>query len=239
MIANSNIIANDMGITVTFGYPTNASFLSNVTVIYCDIYSNKEHGLIAVDLSGRNTNVTAKYNWWGSVDGPEYKKDGDPYNPEEVYGNVIFKPWLIRPDFKIYVSPSSQTINPGESATYVITISSFGGFSSTISLSLIDLPENTSYTLNPVSLTLLANGSAQSTLTISTEPTIEPGTYTLTIIATGGGKTHEIRVTLHVKTSGLETFFTIPKEYIIVGMVGAIGFTALIIVIKRKLFPKA
>lgn len=67
----------------------------------------------------------------------------------------------------------------------MITISSFGGFSSIISLSLIDLPENTSYTLNPVSLTLLANGSVQSTLTISTEPTIEPGTYTLTIIATG------------------------------------------------------
>lgn len=60
VIANSNIIANDMGITVTFGYPTNAYFLSNVTVIYCDIYSNKEHGLIVVDLSGRNTNVTAK-----------------------------------------------------------------------------------------------------------------------------------------------------------------------------------
>ena len=58
-------------------------------VHFCDIFSNGKHGLYN---SGPTVNAT--YCWWGSPKGPEYKAEGDPDNPEEVYGDVLYKPWL-------------------------------------------------------------------------------------------------------------------------------------------------
>jgi len=46
--------------------------------------------------------VGATYCWWGSPDGPEYKDEGDPDDPEEVYsvsgaGYLLYEPWLEEP----------------------------------------------------------------------------------------------------------------------------------------------
>ena len=71
---------------------------SNITVHYCDIYSNRAHGLYNY---GKYV-VNASYCWWGSSDGPEYKKRGDPDDPEEVYSYhgleyLLCWPWLKKP----------------------------------------------------------------------------------------------------------------------------------------------
>ncbi|RLF16737.1 MAG: hypothetical protein DRN06_04920 [Thermoprotei archaeon] len=64
---------------------------------YCVISSNRGHGLYYTGSQVAN----ATYCWWGSSYGPEYKEEGDPYDPEEVWGNITYEPWI-----KFKISPS-------------------------------------------------------------------------------------------------------------------------------------
>jgi len=73
-------------------------YSSNIIIYYCDIYSNRWHGLYN---HGRHV-MNATYCWWGSPDGPEYKEEGDPEDPEEVYSKhgpeyLLYDPWLTGP----------------------------------------------------------------------------------------------------------------------------------------------
>ena len=88
---------------------------SNVSVHFCDIFSNGEHGLF---VDGTYV-VNATYNWWGSPDGPEYKEDGDPEDPEEVYSwdgpeYVLYEPWLTEPAVIDLVPPRISIEAPSE-----------------------------------------------------------------------------------------------------------------------------
>ena len=83
---------------------------SNIAVHYCNIYSNQYHGL----YNYGEYVVNATYCWWGSPDGPEYKAEGDPDDPEEVYSYygpeyLIYEPWLEEPR----LSPWADTDGDG------------------------------------------------------------------------------------------------------------------------------
>ncbi|RLG81100.1 MAG: hypothetical protein DRO09_02290, partial [Thermoprotei archaeon] len=87
---------------------------SGVVIYYCDIYGNREHGLY---VEGDYI-VNATYNWWGSPDGPEYKEEGDPEDPEEVYSEsgseyLIYEPWLTEPIIDD-IPPSVEILSPEE-----------------------------------------------------------------------------------------------------------------------------
>ena len=92
---------------------------SGVAVHYCNIYGNERHGLY---IRGEYV-VNASYNWWGSPDGPEYKHEGDPEDPEEVYSYygpeyLIYEPWLTEPIVIDTIPPSVEILSP-ESGSYV------------------------------------------------------------------------------------------------------------------------
>jgi len=99
---------------------------SNVVVHYCNITSNAGHGLYN---SGTYV-VNATYNWWGSPSGPEYKEEGDPYDPEEVYSKdgpeyLIYEPWLTEPGLVDTEPPILEITYPpeGEYIRGAITVS--------------------------------------------------------------------------------------------------------------------
>jgi len=97
------------------------------------------------------------------------------------------------PDFGLSSSPTSQTVNPGSTATYNVTISQLNGFSSPVALSLVGtLPTGAVATFTPSSAT------TGSVLTITTLSTTLPGTSSLSISGTGGGITHTTGITLVV-----------------------------------------
>ena len=85
-----------------------------IEVHYCNIYSNDEHGLYNRD----SETINATYCWWGSPDGPEYKEEGDPHDPEEVYGDVIYEPWLTEPWVGDVEPPSVEIVKP-EDGSYL------------------------------------------------------------------------------------------------------------------------
>jgi hypothetical protein len=79
-------------------------------------------------------------------------------------------------------------ILPGASASATVWTSVSSGFNSDISLSAPNLPTRISATFNPP--TISAPGAGSSTMAISTDPAIPPGTYAITITATSAAATH-------------------------------------------------
>lgn len=67
--------------------------------------------------------------------------------------------------FTLGSSPSSQTIAPGATATYTISVYPTGGFAEPVNLSLTGLPSGSTATFSPASVTPSANPS-NSTLTV-------------------------------------------------------------------------
>jgi regulation of enolase protein 1 (concanavalin A-like superfamily)/uncharacterized membrane protein len=110
------------------------------------------------------------------------------------------------PDFSLAASPSSQTVTPGNNATYTTSISALNSFTGTVNLSVSGLPTGATGSFNPTSV----NGSGSSTLTVSTATTTPTGTYTLTITGTSGTLSHSTTVTLVVNatTGGLPAGWT-------------------------------
>jgi FG-GAP-like repeat len=65
---------------------------------------------------------------------------------------------------------SSQTVNPGQSATYTINATSSGGFSGNVNLSCSGAPSTVSCTVTPAVIQLNANGSTPYSVFVATTP---------------------------------------------------------------------
>ena len=107
-IRRCNISNNECGI-----YCYNSS---DVIIHCCSICGNKGHGL----YNSGPYEIDATYNWWGSPNGPESTKYGDPEDPEEVYGLVVYDPWLTepyRPPAIVITYPTNATTITTDSIT--------------------------------------------------------------------------------------------------------------------------
>ena len=111
------------------------------------------------------------------------------------------------PDFSLSVSPTSMTVPVGSSGTATITLNSLYNFAGTVNLAATVTPADTTATLSPIdptasfspaSMTLAANGTDASTMSVSSSPLTTPGTYTVTVTANSGATTHTAIVTVTV-----------------------------------------
>ncbi len=95
-------------------------------------------------------------------------------------------------DFSISVSPGNVTLKGNDTASYRVTISSSGGFSSDVALSVSGVPGGATYgfSQNPVQ-----GGSGTSTFSVSGAP---QGNYSFTITGTSGPLTHSASTSLKV-----------------------------------------
>jgi len=100
------------------------------------------------------------------------------------------------PDFSLSVSPSSQTVTPGQTTgTYTVTAAPLNGWSKSVAYSVTGgLPAGAS-----------ANISG-NLITISTASTTPGGSYSFTISGTDGSLTHTTSATLVVSVPAAPTF---------------------------------
>lgn len=76
---------------------------------------------------------------------------------------------VLTAGYSIAASPSALTIHAGQSALTTITLSSYGGYAGTVTLSCVGLPDWASCTFAPTSLTADGSGTAVSSkMTITT-----------------------------------------------------------------------
>ena len=95
-------------------------------------------------------------------------------------------------DFSLSVSPASQSVKRGATATYTVTVNPLNGFTGSVDLSLTGAPSGTIVTFTPTSTT----GSAS--LTIKTAANTRQGNYSLTIKGVSGTLSHSVPATLKV-----------------------------------------
>src|SRR5262249_9115492 len=88
----------------------------------------------------------------------------------------------LTPDFVLSSTPLSRIISPGDTTTYTISVTPSGGFNGAVNLTVSGLPDLATATFDPNPMLV----SESSTLTITTEGAVEPGTYTLTITGISG-----------------------------------------------------
>jgi len=106
---------------------------------------------------------------------------------------VVLKKTVLS-DFSMTVVPDSQTIYQGESAPFALSFEPIGDFSSPVELHITDLPTGMTVQYPAIPFTIPTSFD----ITFSTAPDIEPGVYYPTIIATGGGITHQTKVIIRV-----------------------------------------
>jgi len=71
-------------------------------------------------------------------------------------------------DFQLAVTPGSQTVNPGQSTTYNLTVTPVGGFTGNVSLSCKGQPINTSCSVSLTTANLAGTSPVTTTVTVVT-----------------------------------------------------------------------
>ena len=102
-------------------------------------------------------------------------------------------------DFTLSASPSSVSVVQGNQGMTTVTTAISGGFDSPISLSAAGMPSGVAVSFNPQVIS--APGAGSSTMTITVLKLAVPGSYPITVTASGGGAKHSATVTLTVVPS--------------------------------------
>lgn len=114
--------------------------------------------------------------------------------------------------FRVVVTPTNQTVAPGGRTTYVVRVTSIGGFSAPVSFELSHPNEiDHSHPFSPSTVTPTATG-VDSILSVAAISTAPPAVYRLVVIAVGGGLTVNTEITLTVSgaTAGSFSLTTSP-----------------------------
>lgn len=92
-------------------------------------------------------------------------------------------------DFVISVSPASQTITPGQSAVYALTLASAKGLSGNVSLGCSGGPANSTCSITPASVTLNGTATVTAKATLLTSANSNYGAFTVVITGELGALT--------------------------------------------------
>ena len=106
------------------------------------------------------------------------------------------------PDYAITSYPTTLALTAGSSGSYILNLTSLYGFSGSINLVATITPNggnSPTLTLNPNSITLLANGSSGVILTARTTGFTPTQTYTIVVLAISGGVSHTVSMSLIVQ----------------------------------------
>ncbi len=110
------------------------------------------------------------------------------------------------PDFTLQVTPTApQTIAPGSSITYNLTLTPVNAFSGTVSLASFGGVPGTA-TFNPATVTLSGSGSQTATLTLATPSTATKKTYYPLISTFTANRLHDFQTSLTLSTGGTPDF---------------------------------
>ena len=132
--------------------------------------------------------IKAGTSWYGGVQFYSSESPLIQYRPKLI---VTYE---TPGGFSMSLNPPSITISQGGSGTVSITVNPVGGFSQTVTLNVQSKPSGFTVTINPSSLT----PGSSATITISVASSVSPGTYTVVIRGTGGGKTATASISITV-----------------------------------------
>ncbi|MDR6988384.1 hypothetical protein J2Y66_002888 [Paenarthrobacter nitroguajacolicus] len=98
----------------------------------------------------------------------------------------------------VTLSPSSRTVDQGQTATYTISATSTGGFAGPVTFGVAGLPSGATAAWSPSPVVLASGGTAQVTVTITTAPGTPAGKSDFTVKGTAGTLQATAQAQLHV-----------------------------------------
>src|SRR5713226_7165161 len=101
-------------------------------------------------------------------------------------------------DYSISALPGSQTVSPGGDTSFTVMATPTGGFTGSISLSVMGLSSDSTSSFVPPTITITDASAKSSTLTVNTTGATPSGTYFLSIKTTSGNLQHNASVQLVV-----------------------------------------
>ena len=110
------------------------------------------------------------------------------------------------PDFSLACNPSSLSVQQGQNGTSTCTVTSTGGFASAVDLACASLPAGVSCGYVPDPVTPPANGTVNSTLTISVGGTAPTGTHAISATGTSGATTRTAPISLTITATPTPNF---------------------------------
>ena len=142
-------------------------------------------------------------------------------------------------DFSISITPPERTLNQGESTTFTLTLNEIGEFNDPVTLTASGLPTGATPNFGPTS----GKPPFTATLNIDTTKSTLAGSYTVTVDASGGGKSHSATASLTIEevqqitgstfiSTFIPTFIKNPLGMIIIVLI--IIVLALLIALTRK-----
>ena len=126
---------------------------------------------------------------------------------ESVFEGALTVADTTAPDYSLAVSPTgAQTIKPGGSIVYDLTLTPKNGFSGTVTLKSFGTPAGTS-TFSPATLTFSGSSVAQTaTLALNTSTSATNKTYFPLITAFSANRLHDFQGTLTLSSSTTPDF---------------------------------
>jgi hypothetical protein len=117
---------------------------------------------------------------------------------------TIAQAGLASPDFTLACSPAGLSVAQGASGSSSCTVGSTNGFSASVSLSCIGLPAGASCSYTPNPVTPPANGSVNSSLSVSASGSLPTGTYPFQAQGVSGALVHAFGMALQVTAGAAE-----------------------------------
>ncbi|MFW0771799.1 hypothetical protein ACLRGI_01350 [Paenarthrobacter nitroguajacolicus] len=113
-------------------------------------------------------------------------------------GNALANVGKVSKGITVTLSPSSRTVDQGQSASYSVSASSIGGFTGQVTFAVVGLPTGAAAQWQPSSVLLSSGSTAQATLTVTTSPATPAGRSDFTLKATSGTTQASVQAQLHV-----------------------------------------
>ncbi|HEY7409347.1 MAG TPA: hypothetical protein VII13_01315 [Vicinamibacteria bacterium] len=112
----------------------------------------------------------------------------------------------VNPDFSLACTPASQSVQQGGSGNRTCTITSVNGFNSAVNLDCTGLPAGITCGYAPNPATPPANGTVNSTLTVSVGGSVAAGTYPFSARGVSGALTRTSALTVTVTQAPVPDF---------------------------------
>jgi hypothetical protein len=148
-----------------------------------------------------------------------------------VAGGTILSSYLSSskagPSFLLTANPSTLSLDQGASLTSTVSVISVNGFSGTVSLSVYFTGSKVPASLTPTSVSVAANGTAKSTLTISATGNV--GNYNVVVIgiASSHGRTTYASTEISVQIVSNQDFAITSSPSSIVNIFGSTNTTTI------------
>ena len=164
LIENNEIYENMHGVQIV---PN-----ENIEIIYNEIHDNNYGAISEPWFDGstyHNVDLNAILNWWGDPTGPYHPTENPDGLGDEIYGDVLFDPWItdISADIQCDGSLSWEDIEPGATLTGSFTVENIGYVYSELSWMVTDSPTWGTWTFTPNSGNGLTPAMGQVTVQVT------------------------------------------------------------------------